>query len=354
MKPQELEPRVKERTRNSPGAAKELLPMAAQGLLGSKQPLHLAGTRLRLVAATSFLAAWTGTLQAGVISVPNASFESQPAPNPYVPPYVELRVDSWQKTAKPAYWDETANGPWDQLVGLFANTPQGDPSHIDNCTGNQAIYLFSNPQVGIFQDYDSIDWSSSTPSHAFNATFDVGRSYQLTAGFTVSFYRPPTNDATLQMSLYYRDAASNQVTVAATNITNNVANFGTVTHFVDFRVNVPTVKASDAWAGQHIGIAVTCTVTLDQAGGVWDADNVRLTSTRTPELTGSAVTNGQFGFKLESEPGLVFEILGSTNVALPLPNWSSVGFLTNTNGISFYSEPAANIHGRFYRARQLP
>ena len=322
---------------------------AGAGLTGSGSFLRAAQTFL--VAAAVCLA---GTLFAGTVAIPNASFESQPAPNPYVPPYVELRVDSWQKTPTPFWWNETAYGPWDQLIGLFANASQGDPSRIDNCDGNQAIYLFANPQVGVFQDFDSTDWSSTVPSHAFNASFEAGKSYQLTVGVTVSYYRPPTNGATLELSLYYRDAASNQVTVAATTITNTEAAFSNVTHLVDFKVNVPTVKSSDAWAGRHIGVAIMSSVSFDLAGGVWDVDNVRLTSTSAPILTGSTATNGQFIFTLQSEPGLGVEILASTNPASKAADWASLRTITNYTGSYLFSEPATNRPGRFYRARQLP
>jgi hypothetical protein len=309
---------------------------------------------IRPLARLAALALWTGTLGAATIPVPNGSFEAQPAPNPYVAPYVELRVDAWQKTAKPDWWDELAYGPWDQLIGLFANTPPGDPSHLDNCDANQALYLFANPQVGFFQDYDSIDWSTNTPSHAFNASFEVGTSYQLTVGVTLSYYRPPTNGATLALSLYYRDAASNQVAVATTSITNTPGVFSNVAHLVDFVVTTPTVLAGDAWAGRHLGVAVTSTGGFELAGGAWDVDNVRLTATRAPVLTGGTATNGQFGFTLESEPGLRFQILASTNAALTLSNWTSVRTLTNYTGSAAFSEPATNRPGRFYRARQLP
>jgi hypothetical protein len=313
-----------------------------------------SGPVLRALAAAAALALGMGTPRAGTIGLPNGSFESPLAPNPYVSPYVELRVDSWQKTPTPFWWDENAYGPWDQLIGLFANTPPGDASRIDNCDGVQALYLFANPQVGVFQDFDTTDWSTNTPSHAFNARFEVGKSYQLAAGVTISYYRPPTNGATLELSLYYRDAASNQVAVASTSITNTPGVFSNVTHLVDFQANVPTVTAGDAWAGQPIGVAVTSTVGFDLAGGVWDVDNVRLTATRAPVLTGSATTNGQFGFTLESEPGLGFEILASRNPALTLSNWTSLGALTNYTGSTFFAEPATNFPGRFYRARQLP
>lgn len=316
-------------------------------LTGSSRFLRAART-FAVTAAVCL----TGTLFASTVAIPNASFESQPAPSPYVPPYVELRVDAWQKTPTPFWWDEIAYGPWDQLIGLFANAPFGDPSRLDNCDGNQAMYLFANPQVGVFQDFDSTDWSTTVPSRAFNATFEAGKSYKLTAGVTVSYYRPPTNGATLDLSLYYRDAASNRVTVAATSITYSTEVFSNVAHLVDFQVNLPTVNSSDAWAGRHIGVAVMSSVGFELAGGVWDVDNVRLTATRTPVLTGSAVTNGQFNFTLESEPGLVCEILASTNPALAGANWTSLRTITNQTGSFLFSEPATNRPGRFYRARQ--
>ena len=95
-----------------------------------------------------------------------------------------------------------------------------------------------------------------------------------------------TNGATFQISLYYRDLASNMVTVAATTITNTQTLFPTNTHFTDFQVRTPIVQASDAWAGKHIGIRLASTVGFDLQGGYWDLDNVRLTE--------SVVPNGSF------------------------------------------------------------
>jgi len=41
----------------------------------------------------------------------------------------------------------------------------------------------------------------------------------------------------------------------------------------DFSLELPIVKADDAWAGMNIGIALR---TAGQPGGFWDLDNVRL------------------------------------------------------------------------------
>ena len=218
--------------------------------------------------------------------------------------------------------------------------------------------LFADPQTAIFQDYDSTDWSNPAPTHAFNATYDVGKSYTLTVavlgGTNVDY--PMPEGTTLELSLYYRDSASNMVTVAATSITNSWALFSNATpHFIDFQVQVPTVKASDPWAGQHIGVQLLSTVAgTNLVGGYWDLDNVRLVSSVAPALLAPAWTNGQFTFTLQSEPGLRFEILASTNLALPLSNWTSLGTVTNVTGTVPFLDPATNLNRRFYRARQLP
>jgi hypothetical protein len=154
--------------------------------------------------------------------------------------------------------------------------------------------------------------------------------------------------------LYYRDAASNIVTIAAVNITNSTAIFSNNTHLIDFSVDVPPVRSGQVWAGQNIGVHMLSTVSSNLEGGYWDLDNVRLSSVLEPALVNPVRTNGQFQFTLQSEPGLHFEILAATNASLPLSNWTSLGALTNTEGATLFNDPAANFSRRFYRARRLP
>lgn len=295
------------------------------------------------------LSGWPGSLRAGTIAVPNASFESP------VTTYVDTRIDSWQKTPKPSWYVESQPGEWDQLVGLFLNTPPNDPRHIDNCDGTQAIWLFAVPEAGLFQDYDSTDGTNTTPTHAFDAKFEVGKSYELAVG-VVRGEAPMAEGATLEISLYYRDGASNQLTVAATTITNTSTLFSNITHLVDFRVRVPAVQSGDAWAGQNIGVRLRSTIALEptQWGGYWDLDNLRLTSLAEPVLRETSFTSGQFGFVLESEPGLRFEILASTNLALPSAGWTSLGTVTNVTGSVPFTDPVVPSLPRFYQARALP
>ena len=289
----------------------------------------------------------SGTLWAGAINIPNASFES-PATV-----FVNTHVDSWQKVEKPEWYVEGGGYTWDQLVGIFKNTAPGSTDHIGNCDGNQAIWIFAIPEMGLFQDYDSTDWANPVPTHEFDAVFQPGKSYELTVG-VIGGGGNMLPGVTLELSLYYRDAASNQVVVAATTITNGLATFPDTTNFVDFRVEVPTVGAGDAWAGQHIGIRLLSTVSQESQGGYWDVDNIRLVEVPGPTLANATWSNGVFSASLQSKPGLRFEILSSSDPASPVSGWTSRGYLTNATGSATFTDSTASPVQRFYLARQLP
>jgi len=282
------------------------------------------------------------------IFVPNFSFESQ------VTAFADPRVDSWQKAPQPATFDTNAFGAWENLAGVFQNPAAMGPGHIDNADGNQLAYLFGYPQVALFQDVNSTDWSGAPPTHAFNARFKTGRAYNLTVGLTSSTQQPLTAGSTLQVSLYYRDPSSNMVTVAATIVTYDTTVFSNLTHLLDFQAIVPEVKATDPWAGQNIGIAFQSVIPPNLIGGVWDLDNVRLTETVATSIKNPTRTGGQFNFTLASEPGLVFEILAATNANQSLASWTSIGSLTNVSGVTVFTDSGASLSQRFYRAHLLP
>ncbi len=288
-------------------------------------------------------------LQAGTIAIPNGSFESP------VIPFADTNISDWQKSPEPAWYAQSTytNAAWETRMGTFYNLPIPS-SFIDNCDGTQAAFVFALPDVAVFQDYDSIYGTNTTPSHAFDAKFNVNRAYNLTVGVIGGVYTAMHEGTTLQLSLYYRDPSSNMVTVAATTITNSVDLFPTNTHFVDFSVYVPGVRATNLWAGQNIGVQIASTVSSNLVGGYWDVDNVRLTETVLPALTNPGMSNSQFGFTLESQPGLRFQILAATNLSMPLSNWASLGTLTNDTGLIPFLDPAPNPNRCFYRARQLP
>jgi hypothetical protein len=280
-------------------------------------------------------------LRAGEIVVPNASFES-PSTN-----FVSTLIDDWQKPPKPDWYDEGGGFLWDQLTGIFRNPAPTNPSHIDNCDGAQALWLFAVPEVGLYQELGDAAMPSGD-----DVVFEVGKSYQLTVG-VIGGGGGMLEGATLKLGFYYRDEASNRVSVAETSITNSVNVFSNLTHLIDFEARVPAVSADDAWSGRPIGLGFLSTVGFDLQGGYWDLDNVRLTSAGPPALVDVGVADGQIRFTLESEAGLQFELLTSPDPRVPLDGWTRLATLTNDTGRLLYSEPATNSGGWLYRARQL-
>jgi len=232
--------------------------------------------------------------QAQAIFVPNHSFES---PSGVGFPFDTTPIlDSWQKIAEPGYYAGTielgTGVPWMGTAGAFVNASAFNTTPYGNVTAAQAGYILAFPQVTLFQDYDS------SPTHDFNATFEIGKSYNLTVGvFGKSrFPGAMAPGATFEMSLYYRDALGDRVSVGSTIITYSEAAFPTAAglNLIDFAVNVPTVQAGDDWAGKHIGIQFESTLPLELAVfGSWDFDNVRLTA--VPEPTALALVGIGFG-----------------------------------------------------------
>jgi hypothetical protein len=300
-----------------------------------------------ILTGIATLLAWAGPGRAAVIPVPNASFES---PTTF---YATPDFDSWQKTPKPDWYVEEGGFYWSYHLGVFKNTVASSTNHIDNCDGNQALWLFAVPEVTLFQDYDSVDWNDASPTHAFDARYEVGKSYRLTVA-VIGTGGGMLEGATLELSLYYRDAASNRTPVAVTSLTNTPSVFSNNTHFIDCVVDVPVVTADDAWADQNIGIQFRSTVSPELQGGYWDLDHARLVSNRPPVIASPTLANNQFRFTLRSEPGLVFEIFATTNFALPPSVWTSLGTLTNVTGTIPFIDTSANSDRRFYQARQLP
>jgi hypothetical protein len=287
------------------------------------------------------LAVGVCALQAATIPVPNASFESPATP------FVDTNIDSWQKTPKPVWYVEQDGFLWDQLTGVFRIPGPDNEEHIPNADGNQAMYLFALPQAGVFQDA-SVGQGSAA---ALDANFEPGTAYQLTVG-VFGGGGGMTNGASMEISLYYLDAASNQVTVAATSIVYTNAVFER--RFDDYHVHVPPVKQGDPWAGRPIGVRLLSTAGPDFVGGYWDLDHVRLTALTAPALLSPGWVDGQFGFTVQGEAGQRMEILTSTNLTLPLSSWNTLGTVTNTTGTFVFLDPNAPSEWRYYQARPVP
>lgn len=233
-----------------------------------------------IALALAAVGGWGPVSNAQPIALPNASFES---PTPPLGFPVNPSIDSWQESPQPVWFDPNDFGgvTWDQMTGVFPNTPPSEPDHIENLDGNQAAYLFAVPEVALFQDYSSMDWNDGAPTHGFDATFEVGVAYQLTAG--VLGASGLAEGAGLRLSFYYRDASNNPVTVAATDISYSSEAFPTITRLSDYQVTTPIVQASDAWAGEKIGVQIAAT---SMGGSYWDVDQVRVSAIPEPGSLG--------------------------------------------------------------------
>ncbi|HTL56418.1 MAG TPA: hypothetical protein VL361_12115 [Candidatus Limnocylindrales bacterium] len=303
---------------------------------------------LGMMVISLLLAAAAG--RAGSIFVPNSSFESPAVPQ--VSPYASPEMDDWEKSPQPVWYDPSQNNntPWAYLMGCFYNVPFPG-QFIGNCDGQQAAFLFAVPQAGLLQDYDTIGGTNTVPSHAFNAKFNVGSAYDLTVGL-IGGGGGMQPGVMVQLSLYYRDASTNLVTVASTIVTNNLDSFPSTTNFVDFHVQLSAVRETDAWTGKNIGIQLMSFADFQNAGGYWDVDNVRLTEIPAPKLSNGAVSNGQFSFTVTSTPGAPYQIEASTTPSIRA-SWTSLGTFTNLTGTAAFTDYITNFSQRYYRARQM-
>lgn len=86
------------------------------------------------------------------------------------------------------------------------------------------------------------------------------------------------------------------------------------------------------------------------------AIEVQVIAASTPYLlTGSALTNGAFGFSFTNNSGAGFTVFGSTNLSLPASNWANLGPAVESplgsGQFRFIDPQASNSVQRFYRVR---
>ncbi|HAB16277.1 MAG TPA: PEP-CTERM sorting domain-containing protein [Verrucomicrobiota bacterium] len=209
------------------------------------------------------LAAGIGRLVADPVDVPNYSFESPTVPEGFP---VSNTIDSWQKTPQPVWFDPNTFGiEWNQLSGVFPNPPSTEGNHIDNMTGNQALYLFALPTVGLFQEV--------------GANFTAGMAYTLTIGILGGGGIP--EGSTFEFGIYYEDGVNGQMQVASNSVEFTSASFPTATHLIDYQTGTVVVQPGDAWVGKAIGVSLVAT--SGTGAGYWDLDNIRLDATVVPE-----------------------------------------------------------------------
>lgn len=202
------------------------------------------------------------SVQADSVPIPNHSFEV-PMIDPNNNPFPVIPFTS--------SWTEDDIDPCSLNTGTFVNTPPESDDHLVNSDGSQLAFLGSMNGNALWQ--------------YLPATYQQGKSYELTVGVCVSANVPVPQGTPLTLALHYlfnsapADIVSVQVPAPASS--SRILE--------DFSVTLPTVQPGDPWADKNIGFAIRAT---GAAGGFWVIDNVRLMEyPRTPEFTGDSFVN---------------------------------------------------------------
>jgi hypothetical protein len=137
-------------------------------------------------------------------------------------------------------------------------------------------------------------------------------------------------------------------------LTTNYSSLTTTTNLAAglTNVNVSTVLSGlTPGALYHFRVVAT-----NSAGTNAGVDLVFTTSTPAatpPRLTGVAIAGDTFQFSFTNTPGAPFTVLSTTNIALPLTNWTVRGSVTEISPgqFQFTDSQATGITRRFYLVR---
>lgn len=266
-------------------------------------------------AGLVLLGGFLGCCRGERIPVPNGSFELPGTE------FVSTRIVSWEELPKPPEYPEGGGFAWDQLTGVFRNTLPGAADHLANLDGNQALYLFAIPGVGVFQDATSRDWDDVAPSGDFAPRFDVGTSIRLEAAVQGGGGNM-LEGVGLEIGLYYRDDLGAIQLVASTNVIHDVDDFADRSRLVDVGVVVPEIRAADLWANRPLGILLRSTVTDAMKGGYWDIDTLRLSRFRVDSVPLTAVFVPDLG-GLQVSWHATDAVMYSVETSFNLKDWSA-------------------------------
>jgi len=223
-----------------------------------------------LSVAAAVAMGWFGSAasKAGVITVPNFSFESPQGP---FPDQVSLTITDWTTTGPPSEVVDIGSGPQNSGVGIFQNSYPGLPGYATNADGNQMAYMFSGSQ----------DPTSNlhTLSQVLSTPFAANTRYALTVGVEDAS-APPTPGDQLKLQLFYTTPANpnTPVYLGTTNVVQGTSSLSN-TALTDYSATA-ALGQSDPAVGDDIGIMFT---TTGVGGGEYNLDNVRLTASPVPE-----------------------------------------------------------------------
>ena len=248
------------------------------------------------------------------LPIPNGSFELPKTD------YVNTRITSWQETEQAPDYPSGGGFSWDQLSGVFHNTPAGASDHLSNLDGQQALYLFAIPGAGILQDATTRDWDDPEPSHAFSVPFEPGSRYTLTVGL-MGGSGNMLPGVPLEISLYHRGTDGTILPVATRRVEHAPEVFTDRNHFVDFSVSTDPVLPTDPWSGKLMGVRILSVVPDSQRGGYWDIDHIRLSReiVSEPQVEVRTTWDGNpavLTLRWVSQPGFTYRALTSTDLTL--------------------------------------
>lgn len=204
---------------------------------------------LLTVVCVSLLLIAVGSSLAVEITVNNYSFETPDLS----PDRAQTGIPSWN-----------INGP---AAGIAHNGWNGGQIDLANSDGEQIAWLnaYAHP---------TNELSNSAIWQSVNQFYEIGQSYQLTVGVARAAWNPTSDDAQLQIRLWY--ATSTATTIASVTVTASELNWSNGGDLIDYTATLPKVLATDAWAGKQIGIWIIATHNSNSKGD-WVVDNVRLT-----------------------------------------------------------------------------
>jgi hypothetical protein len=85
---------------------------------------------------------------------------------------------------------------------------------------------------------------------------------------------------------------------------------------VDLSVTSDTVRSGAPYAGKNIGVSISSAADFSNAGGVWDADNVRITVGHAVTLR-TSIAGSNLRLSWDSIAGTPYQILTAPNVVSP-------------------------------------
>ncbi len=195
---------------------------------------------------------------ATAINVPNYSFEG---------PGVgaggaSIAIDSWNQ-----------NGA-DNNQGVAGNGWGGGQINLPNSDGDQVGWMNTQP------DYNN-DLASVGLWQLLPETYTVGKAYELTVAMARGTWNAPDDGDQMQIRLWY-DGVNGATAIASTTVTAGDLNWSNGGALIDYTAVLPTISATDDWAGKNIGIWLVSTYEELDGEGDWVMDNVRLNEVPEP------------------------------------------------------------------------